>query len=149
MTRHEIREYAFLLLYEALIRSEEIESMEALYADTEEMLELPVPEKVKRYVDGAMTQAAELDEIIATYSKRRALCRVPAINRAILRLALYELCQMPETPVNVVVSEAVQLSQAYAYPEDTAFINGVLGAYVRQRQTAKKETDTDEASPRD
>ena len=47
MTKHETREYAFLLLYEAMVRAEEMSTIEELYASTEEMLELPIPEKVK------------------------------------------------------------------------------------------------------
>lgn len=140
MTKHETREYAFLLLYEAMVRAEEIDSIEVLYASTEEMLELPVPERVKRYVSGVLSQAQELDQIIEAHSKQRSLSRVPAINRSILRLALYELKNMPDTPVNVVISEAVQLSQAYAYAEDTAFVNGVLGAYARSEKAAKEDT---------
>ena len=50
MTKHETREYAFLLLYEAMVRTEELNTIEDLYASTEEMLELPIPEKVKQYV---------------------------------------------------------------------------------------------------
>lgn len=140
MTKHETREYAFLLLYEAMVRAEEIDSIEDLYTSTEEMLELPVPERVKRYVSGVLSQAQELDQIIEAHSKQRSLSRVPAINRSILRLALYELKNMPDTPVNVVISEAVQLSQAYAYAEDTAFVNGVLGAYARSEKAAKEDT---------
>ena len=136
MTKHETREYAFLLLYEAMVRTEELNTIEDLYASTEEMLELPIPEKVKQYVSGVMSQTEELDSIIAAHSKQRSLNRVPAVNRSILRLALYEL----KTPVNVVISEAVHLSQAYAYPEDTAFINGVLGAYARSKPAAKEDT---------
>ena len=138
MTKHETREYAFLLLYEAMVRTEELNTIEDLYASTEEMLELPIPEKVKQYVSGVMSQTEELDSIIAAHSKQRSLNRVPAVNRSILRLALYELKNMPQTPVNVVISEAVHLSQAYAYPEDTAFINGVLGAYARSKPAARR-----------
>ena len=140
MTKHETREYAFLLLYEAMVRTEELNTIEDLYASTEEMLELPIPEKVKQYVSGVMSQTEELDSIIAAHSKQRSLNRVPAVNRSILRLALYELKNMPQTPVNVVISEAVHLSQAYAYPEDTACINGVLGAYARSKPAAKEDT---------
>ena len=111
MTKHETREYAFLLLYEAMVRAEELTTIEDLYASTEEMLELPVPEKVKQYVSGVMSQTEELDNIISEYSKQRSLNRVPAVNRSILRLALYELKNLPQTPVNVVISEAVHLSQ--------------------------------------
>ena len=105
MTKHETREYAFLLLYEAMVRTEELNTIEDLYASTEEMLELPIPEKVKQYVSGVMSQTEELDSIIAAHSKQRSLNRVPAVNRSILRLALYELKNMPQTPVNVVISE--------------------------------------------
>jgi N utilization substance protein B len=141
MTKHETREYAFLLLYEAMVRAEELNTIEELYASTEEMLERPVPERVKKIVSGVLSQVEELDEIIASYSKQRSLNRVPAINRSILRLALYELKNISDTPVNVVVSEAVQLSQGYAYPEDTSFVNGVLGAYVRAMPKAEKEDE--------
>ena len=78
-----------------------------------------------------ISQADEIDKIIASYSTKRAVNRIPRINLIILRLAIYELLNIPETPVNVVVSEAVGLSEIYAIAEDTAFINGVLGAYVR------------------
>ena len=61
MTKHETREYAFLLLYEAMVRTEELNTIEDLYASTEEMLELPIPEKVKQYVSGVMSQTEELD----------------------------------------------------------------------------------------
>ncbi len=136
--KHKNREYAFLLLYEAIMRSEELQTVEDLYASTEEMLELPIPEQVKKLVFGVMTQAEELDAIIEAHSKQRSLKRVPMINRTILRLALYELRNIPETPVNVVISEAVALSQGYAYSEDTAFINGVLGTYARSMQPARE-----------
>jgi N utilization substance protein B len=46
-------------------------------------------------------------------------------------MAIYEILHMPETPVNVAVSEAVHISEKYTYQEDTAFINGVLGAFAR------------------
>ena len=64
MTKHETREYAFLLLYEAMVRTEELNTIEDLYASTEEMLELPIPEKVKQYVSGVMSQTEELDSKI-------------------------------------------------------------------------------------
>jgi len=70
MTKHETREYAFLLLYEAMVRSEELTTIEDLYASTEEMLELPVPEKVKQYVSGVMSQTEELDNIISEPVRR-------------------------------------------------------------------------------
>ena len=98
MTKHEIREYAFLLLYEAMVQGIHAEETADLYATTEEMLNLPVGDRVKRLVDGVLTHTEELDAIIEAHSKQRTLNRVPAVNRTILRLALYELRTIPETP---------------------------------------------------
>ena len=116
MTKHETREYAFLLLYEAMVRAEELTTIEDLYASTEEMLELPVPEKVKQYVSGVMSQTEELDNIISEYSKTAE--PEPCAGGEPFDSAagtVHELKNLPQTPVNVVISEAVHLSQAYAY----------------------------------
>ena len=53
-------------------------------------------------------------------------------------MAIYEIRNIPETPVNVAVSEAVGISQKYTYQEDTAFINGVLGAFARSLPPREK-----------
>lgn len=149
MTKHETREYAFIILYEAMLRDEETESLESLYQSTEELVDLPITVGVKTYVSGVLSCKEELDQIIAQYSEKRSLNRVAAVNRIILRLALYELRHMPQTPVNVVISEAVALSQAYAYPEDTSFINGVLGAYARSIPAKTEEETTNVADSGD
>ena len=86
---------------------------------------------MRALVEGVLSQAEELDAIIASYSPKRAVSRIPRVNLILLRIAIYEILNVPETPVNVAVSEAVGISQIYTYQEDTAFINGVLGAYTR------------------
>ncbi len=141
MTKHESREYAFLLLYETLLRSEPPEPLEDIFLATEETLDLAPTEAVKETVAAVLAEQDELDAIISQYSATRKVNRVAAINRTILRLALFELRHKPETPVNVVISEAVMLSRAYAYPEDTSFINGVLGNYARDRAKANEENE--------
>ncbi len=139
MTKHQCRENAYLILFEASLRDD---SPEELYAIAEEVDEITVDEHVKALVEGVLAHTEELDEIIASYSKKRAVSRIARINLILLRMAIYELRYMPETPVNVAVSEAVQISQKYTYQEDTAFINGVLGAYARSlspRETPAQE----------
>ena len=58
--------------------------LEELYQSTEEMVELPIPTQVKRYVEGIRKQADELDRIIASYSKNRVLNRIPEENSDLL-----------------------------------------------------------------
>ncbi len=128
MTKRQCRENAYLILFEASLRDD---TPEELYAIAEEVEEITVDEHVKALVEGVLSHAEELDEIIASYSKKRAISRIARINLILLRMAIFEIKYMPETPVNVAVSEAVGISQKYTYQEDTAFINGVLGAYTR------------------
>jgi len=55
---------------------------------------------------------------------------------------IFEIKYMPQTPVNVAVSEAINISQKYTYQDDTAFINGVLGAYTRSLPAREEATST-------
>jgi len=140
MTKHQCRENAFLLLFEASFRDD---TPEELYSVAEEIAEIGINDHVKKLVEGVLSQTDEIDQIIASYSTKRAVNRIPRINLIILRMAIYELLNIPETPVNVVVSEAVGLSETYAIAEDTAFINGVLGAYVRTLPQRSKPQESE------
>jgi N utilization substance protein B len=73
----------------------------------------------------------EIDAVISEYSTKRNVDRIPKINLAILRLAIYEAKFEDSIPVNVAISEAVLLAQKYARDPDVSFINGVLGAFSR------------------
>lgn len=122
------RENAFLILFEASFRDDELE---ALYALAEEIGEITVDSRVRSLVQGVTEHQEELDTIISSYSRKRAVERIARIDLVLLRMAIYEIRYCPRVPVNVAVSEAVRLSEVYTSSEDTAFINGILGAYSR------------------
>ena len=134
MSRREIRDSAFKLVFEQLLRDDDIQE---LYDIAEEIDEIIVNEDVKKIVEGTLAHAEELDGIISNYSKSRSLARISKLNIAILRIALYESLYDENTPMNAAISEAVKLAMTYTYQEDASFINGLLGAY--SRDTAKKE----------
>lgn len=138
MTKHECRENAYLILFEASLRDD---SIDELYAIAEEVEEITVDEPVRVLVEGVLSHLEELDGIIASFSKKRAVSRIARINLILLRMAIFEMTYMPETPINVAISEAIHISEKYTYQEDTAFINGVLGAYARSlpRQAAQEQ----------
>ncbi len=135
MTRREIRDSAFKLVFEQLLRDDDINE---LYAIAEEIDEITVNDEVKKIVEGTLQHAEELDNIISGYSKSRSIGRISKLNLAILRIALYESIYDDNTPTNAAISEAIKLSMVYTYQEDTSFINGVLGAFSRDR---KKEEE--------
>ncbi|MBQ8298201.1 MAG: transcription antitermination factor NusB [Ruminococcus sp.] len=130
MTRREIRDSAFKLVFEQLLRDDDIGE---LYDIAEEIDEITVNDEVKKLVDGTLAHKDELDEIISGYSKSRSISRISKLNLAILRIALYESIYDENTPMNAAISEAIKLSMIYTYQEDTSFINGVLGAFSRDR----------------
>lgn len=131
MTRREIRDSAFKLVFEQLLRDDDIQE---LYDIAEEIDEITVNDEVKKIVEGTLEHAEELDGIISGYSKSRSIARISKLNLAILRIALYESIYDDNTPMNAAISEAIRLSMNYTYQEDTSFINGVLGAFSRDRQ---------------
>ncbi len=137
MTRREIRDNAFKLVFEQLLRDDDINE---LYDIAEEIEEINVNDDVKKIVGGTIEHREELDRIISGYSKSRSIARISKLNLAILRIALYECIYDDRTPVNAAISEAVNLAEIYAYPEDISFINGVLGAFSRD---FKKEENKD------
>lgn len=135
MTRREIRDSAFKLVFEQLLRDDNIEE---LYEIAEEIDEITVNDDVKKLVEGTLAHKDELDAIISGYSKSRSLARISKLNLAILRIALYEALYDENTPMNAAISEAIKLSMVYTYQEDTSFINGVLGAFSRDRAKEEK-----------
>lgn len=71
-----------------------------------------------------------LDELITTYLRDWSIDRLSGVDRAILRLTLYEI-QLKDNPSNVVINEALNLAKRYSEPNSIKFINGVLGAYLK------------------
>lgn len=136
MSRREIRDSAFKLIFEQLLRDDDIQE---LYDIAEEIEEITVNDEVRKMVDGTLAHRDELDSIVESYSKSRKLARISKLNLAILRLALYEALYDDNTPVNAAINEAVILANTYTYSEDASFINGVLGAFSRdnERKTAE------------
>lgn len=73
----------------------------------------------------------ELDEYISEFSNGWKIKRIPKVNVAILRLAIYEMKYENEVPVSVAINEAVELAKKYSGKEDASFINGILGSVSR------------------
>lgn len=94
--------------------------------------EIYIESKVKKLTENVLAHAEETDSIISKFSPKREFKRIARINVAILRIAIYEInYESKNISMNSAISEAVKISQMYSQPEDTAFVNGVLGAYAR------------------
>ncbi|MDE6035955.1 MAG: transcription antitermination factor NusB [Ruminococcus sp.] len=136
MTRSKTRENAFILVFEHLLRDDDINE---LYEIADEIEEITVSDDVKKIVGGTLEHSKEIEEIISGYSKSRAIQRISKVNLAILEIAVFEALYDDKVPVNIAISEAVKLAEKYTYPEDVSFINGVLGAFSRDRKSGENK----------
>jgi N utilization substance protein B len=118
-SRREARERALSLLYEA--DSKQLEPGAVLD-------ELPVPPDpfVIDVVRGIQADLERIDGLISGNAIGWTMDRMPVVDRALLRIATYELLDRPDVPTGVVISEAVELATEYSTDESSRFVNGVL-----------------------
>jgi transcription antitermination protein NusB len=88
----------------------------------------PVHEYTVRLVEGVAEHAAQIDRLIDEHATGWSLERLPDVDRAILRMATFELLWADDVPDPVVIDEAVQLAKALSTDDSPGFVNGVLGA---------------------
>jgi len=97
--------------------------------------EPPVNEYTVTLVRGIAEHQARIDELISTYSQGWSLERMPAVDRNVLRLGILEILYVDEVPDAVAVSEAMNLVRDLSTDDSPAFVNGVLGAVLRDKAT--------------
>ncbi|OBK41332.1 transcription antitermination factor NusB [Mycobacterium kubicae] len=127
--RHQARKGAVDLLFEAEARGmspvELVESRTALAQAKPEVAALhPYTSTVAR---GVSEHAAHIDDLITSHLQGWTLDRLPAVDRAILRVAVWELLHAEDVPEPVAVDEAVELAKALSTDDSPGFVNGVLG----------------------
>lgn len=131
LQRHLGRELSLLWLYE----------IEVGIVPVDEAL-MSVPESIKgiqeegldfalQLVHGVLEERKSIDQTITKYSRGWSITRLAAIERNVLRIALYELLHQPDIPTSVSVNEAVDIAKRYGTEDSGKFVNGILGAYIR------------------
>ena len=120
-SRREARERALALLYEADAKS-------ATPAEVLAALPLEAEPFTADLVAGVGEHGAAIDDLLRSYARGWTLERMPAVDRAVLRLATFELVHRSDVPTGAVISEAVELATHYSTDESGRFVNGMLGA---------------------
>ncbi len=151
MTRGNARELAVHLIYSreftghepGELVSQRLESsyFDALASENELYADRPTPRDAKyldTVVSGVVEHQQELNAIISQYSIGWDIKRISRLTRAILQLAIYEICYVSDIPEGVAASEAVRLAKKYD-DEAGRFVNGILGAFLRARKAQNEE----------
>lgn len=95
----------------------------------------PVPEFAVALVEGVQAHRERIDEVLSTYAQGWSLERMPAVDRAILRMGAYELLFDDEVPDAVALDEAVTLAKELSTDESPSFVNGLLGRLQQLKPT--------------
>ncbi len=118
-SRRQARERALSLLYEA-------ESKDQPPAEVLAGLPVAPAEFATALVAGVGDHMDELDDWITRYARDWTIERMPALDRALLRIGIFELLHRPDVPTGAVISEAVELAQRFSTDESSRFVNGML-----------------------
>ena len=144
MTRANARELAIHLIYGRDFTGEEPEQVVSIrlakeyYAKLSEENDV-YTERPTRYqiayldsvVAGVANRTEELNEQISKYSIGWDVSRISRLTRAVMQLAIYEILYVEDVPTGVAVSEAVRIAKKYDGDDTGAFVNGILGSFVR------------------
>jgi N utilization substance protein B len=125
--RTKARKRAVDVLYEAELRGRDrLDLLRERLPDAEP----PIPDHTVRLVEGVAEHAARIDALIDAHATNWSLERLPDVDRAILRMAVFELLWAEDVPDVVVIDEAVELAKTLSTDDSPAYVNGVLGAIL-------------------
>ena len=130
ITRHQMRENAFLLVFEKSFSEDSVEDILDVARDCDA---IEVTDQVEAMFRGVVQNLRIIDNTIAPTLKNWTKERISKVSLAILRLGVYEILFSDDVPDDIVVSECVKLATTFAYDDDVSFVNGVLGAIVRSK----------------
>ncbi|WP_137843595.1 transcription antitermination factor NusB [Microbacterium sp. 2FI] len=131
--RSKARKRALDILFQADVRGEDLPSM--LAVEAKRAASEPAREASWLYardiVDGVIDNRDAIDEQITTFAKDWTLARMPAVDRAVLRIGVWEILYNDEVPVAVAIDEAVELAKEFSTDDSGAFVHGVLARIAR------------------
>ncbi len=140
MARHKAREHALQMLFEWDFRRTLLDEIERGYygslLQSEDSTAKPNPDEFAgKLLRGVVEDLAAIDDLITRHAANWRLERMPAVDRNVIRIAVYELMRT-DTPAAIVIDEALELARRFAGEESVQFVNGVLDA-VRKELPAK------------
>lgn len=126
--RSKARKQTLDLLYESDIRSSDLLVLLASRESDEEGPDArPIREYTKLLIEGIHANKRKIDELITTYAQGWDMDRLPAVDRNILRLGIYEILWATELDDAIVIDEALTLAKDLSTDESAGYIHGVLG----------------------
>ena len=134
--RSKARKQALDLLYETDIRGTNlIETLEVRDIPAEGPDARPIREYTRELINGVSDNLRKIDELITTYAQGWDMDRLPAVDRNILRLGIYEILWSTTVPTSVAIDEALDLARELSSDDSSKYIHGVLGRIASIKDT--------------
>jgi N utilization substance protein B len=129
--RSKARKRAVDLMYEADLRGDD--PVKTL-AERVALADPPINDYTVELVEGVSLRQDQIDQLLSEYSEGWTLDRMPGVDRAILRVGLYELLWASDVPDAVAIDEAVELAKSLSTDDSPKFVNGILGRVLRDQR---------------
>lgn len=130
--RTQARESALKVMYQKEMTGETANDSLRSFFDSQPKMDLDLRDFVIKLVEGVENDTAALDQKVEAVAENWSMKRMAVLDRNILRIAMFEMTAMTETPPKVVINEAVNLAKKYSGENSGKFVNGVLDKLMRQ-----------------
>ena len=128
--RSKARKRAIDVLYESDLRG--VDPLTTL-EERVKLADPPINPFTVDVVEGVQRHRRAVDDILAAYAEGWTVDRMPGVDRAVLRMGIYELLWSHDAPDAVIIDEAVELARTLSTDESPRFVNGVLARILRDR----------------
>lgn len=138
-SRRKSREYAMQMLYQWELGGNTPEQVRATFF-SERTAQSEVENFACELFRGAVGDIDRVDRLVRTHAENWRLERMAAVDRSILRVAVYELLHCPETPPHAVINEALEIARRFSGNDSVQFVNGILDTILKT--LPKRETNS-------
>lgn len=129
MTRHQMREYVFMLTFERIFNANSPEEVIELAKECEIV---EVNQQVETLFMGIDEKREVLDAEIEKHLKNWTLNRISKVSLAVLRVAVYEILFCDDIDIDIAISEAIKIAQDFTVKDEVSFVNGVLSSISKE-----------------
>jgi transcription antitermination protein NusB len=131
-TRRKSRELAMQMLFQGDLGKQTPEQVPKLFWPSRDS----VDEETRGFAEDlyrvATTRQDEIDKLIEAHAQNWRIERMAVVDRNLMRAAVAEMLEYPNTPAAIIINESLEIARAYAAPESVHFLNGVLDAIARE-----------------
>ncbi len=134
-SRHRAREIALQILYQFDLASHAngepvLQGSNLIHSLTRHYDHFGVPSELREFIGqlvaGTLSHVSELDLLLEKHASNWKVARMSSVDRSLLRMALYEMKKLNDSPASIVIDEAIELAKQFGTADSPAFINGIL-----------------------